>query len=100
MGKNSIKHAFRKYHRLLAIIVCIPISVTVLTGIAVTLVEEWGLGAGIIPRSFLLDLHTGELFHLQAIYPLLNGLGLIGLLITGLSMSGLLSRKKAIKPTK
>jgi hypothetical protein len=41
-----------------------------------------------------LKIHTGEIFHLQAIYPILNGLGMIGLLVTGLSMSGLFGRKK------
>jgi hypothetical protein len=30
-----------------------------------------------------------EIIHLEKIYPILNGLGLIGLLITGLSMTGL-----------
>jgi hypothetical protein len=41
----------------------------------------------------LLNIHTGEIFNLQAIYPILNGLGMIGLLVTGLSMSGVFGRK-------
>jgi hypothetical protein len=34
-----------------------------------------------------------ELLDLEKIYPLLNGLGVIGLLITGLSMTGLFGKK-------
>lgn len=44
--------------------------------------------------GFLLGLHTLEILHLEAIYPLLTGLGLVGLLITGVSMTGLF-RKRA-----
>jgi len=39
--------------------------------------------------EFLLGLHTLEIVHLEKIYPILNGLGLVGLLITGLSLTGL-----------
>lgn len=88
-----MKRAFRKYHRLLAVIVAIPLLLTVLTGIAASLVEEWGLGAGIISRSVLLDIHSGEILHLAAIYPLLNGLGLLAMIVTGLSMSPLFNRR-------
>ena len=87
-----MKRSFRKYHRILAIIVCLPLTVTVLTGMIVTIVREWFPGAG-IPSSTLLSIHTGEILHLQAIYPMLNGLGIIGLLATGLSMTSLFGRK-------
>ena len=83
-----MKRIFRKYHRLLAIVLFLPLFVTVLTGMAATVLEEWSLNLG-ISRSLLLKIHTGEILHLQAIYPVLDGLGLIGLLITGISMSGL-----------
>jgi hypothetical protein len=88
-----MKRQFRKYHRFIAPIICLPLSLTVLTGMATTMVGEWSLNFG-LSRSFLLELHTGEIFHLQAIYPILNGLGLIGLLVTGVSMTGLFPRKK------
>ncbi|MBW4510333.1 MAG: peptidase [Scytonematopsis contorta HA4267-MV1] len=87
-----MKRAFRKYHRTIAIIISLPVALTVLTGMVVTMVGEWGINIG-ISRGFLLSIHTGEIFHLQAIYPILNGLGLIGLLVTGLSMSGLFTQK-------
>ncbi|MFB8796394.1 MAG: peptidase [Microcoleus sp.] len=91
-----MKKAFRKYHRILAMIIALPIILTVLTGMATTIVREWPINTEISSR-LLLKIHTGEIFHLQAIYPILNGLGMIGLLVTGLSMSGLFDRRK--KPT-
>lgn len=92
-----MKRLFRKYHRLLALIVAIPLTLTVLTGMVVTFSEEWSLNVG-LSRSLLLKIHTGEIFHLEGFYPILNGLGAIGMIVTGLSMSNLFNRKtKAIK---
>lgn len=86
-----MKRTFRKYHRMIATIISLPLILTVLTGMTVTMVGEWGMNIG-LSRSLLIDIHTGEIFHLQGIYPILNGLGLIGLLVTGLSMSGLFGK--------
>jgi hypothetical protein len=91
-----MKRNFRKYHRFIAPILFLPLALTVLTGMAATMVGEWSLNFG-VSRQLLLGLHSGEIFHLEAIYPMLNGLGLIGLLVTGISMTGLFSRKK-VKP--
>jgi hypothetical protein len=88
-----MKRAFRKYHRVLATILCLPLALTVLTGMATTMVGEWSLNFG-LSRSLLLALHTGEIFHLEAIYPILNGLGLIGLLVTGASMTSVFKTRK------
>ncbi|MGF1937962.1 MAG: peptidase [Nostoc sp. ChiQUE02] len=78
---------FRRYHRQIAIVLCLPLFLTVLTGMSFTIAHEWlhqdELG------EFILRIHTLEILHLEKIYPLLNGLGLIGLLITGVSMTGL-----------
>lgn len=90
---QNIKRAFRKYHRIIAIIICLPLALTVLTGMTTTMVGEWGMSIG-VSRSLLLEIHTGEILHLGGIYPILNGLGIIGLLVTGLSMSGLFGGKK------
>ncbi|PZV07651.1 MAG: peptidase [Leptolyngbya sp.] len=85
---------FRKYHRSLAIIMALPLGLTILTGLGYTIFEDWlhldGVG------EFLIGLHTGELVGLEDIYPVLNGLGAIGLVITGIVMSGLTkSRRKS-----
>lgn len=89
----NMKKAFRKYHRIIGIIVCLPLLLTVVTGMLATVVGEWPINTGISSR-LMLKIHTGEIFHLQAIYPILNGIGLIGLLVTGMSMSGLFNQKK------
>ncbi|MBH8551854.1 peptidase [Nostocaceae cyanobacterium CENA357] len=82
---------FRRYHRQIAIVLCLPLFLTVLTGMSFTIAHEWldqnELGA------FILKLHTLEILHLEGIYPILNGLGLVGLLITGLSMTGLFRQR-------
>ncbi|MUG91278.1 peptidase [Scytonema sp. UIC 10036] len=88
-----MKRAFRKYHRTIGIIICLPLILTVLTGMLTTIVKEWPVYTG-ISSNLLLKIHTGEILHLEAIYPILNGLGLIGLLVTGMSMSGLFDRKR------
>ncbi len=98
MSKERImQRTFRKYHRVLATIVFLPIALTVLTGMLATLIREWSLPLGLTP-NFLIRIHTGEIFHLEAVYPLLNGLGLIGLLVTGITM--LQSRRKVQKSVK
>ena len=89
----TMKKAFRKYHRILGIIVCLPLLLTVVTGMLATIAGEWPINLG-LSSNLMLKIHTGEIFHLQAIYPILNGFGLIGLLVTGMSMSGLFNQKK------
>lgn len=86
--------SFRKYHRTLAIILALPLFVTLLTGIAATLVGEWSANFE-ASRSLLLSIHRGEIFGLQRIYSILNGLGLLGLLVTGLSMTSLFNKKRS-----
>lgn len=78
--------AFRKYHRLLAIAVSLPLLLTVLTGIGYTIADEWLHQEGI--AGFLMRIHTFKVLGLERIYPLLTGLGLVGLIVTGLSMTG------------
>lgn len=85
---------FRKYHRWLALIVLVPLALTVVTGMLTTVSQEWPINIG-LTSSFLLKLHTGEIFGLQAIYPILDGIGVIGLLVTGANMLGLFGKKKA-----
>jgi Protein of unknown function (DUF3153) len=88
----QLKRSFRKYHRRLAPIIFLPLALTTLTGMATTTTAEWKWNLG-ISRSLLLEIHTGEIFHLQGIYPILNGLGVVGLLITGIMMSGIFNRQ-------
>lgn len=91
-----LKKAFRKYHRVLASMIFLPLILTTITGIATTMTAEWRWNLG-IPRGLLMSIHTGEIFHLQAVYPILNGLGTLGLLITGITMTGIFNRKPPVQ---
>lgn len=84
--------AFRKYHRVLAIALCLPLFLTVLSGMGYTVFDEWFQQEEL--AEFLLRVHTFDILGLETIYPVLNGLGLIGLLITGLSMTGLGKKRR------
>jgi hypothetical protein len=86
-----MNRALRKYHRTIAIAVCLPLIVTVVTGLGYTILDEWFHQDEL--AEFILDIHTFKILHLEAIYPLLNGLGLIGLLVTGLNMTGLFRKR-------
>ena len=84
---TPMNRIFRKYHRTLAIILCLPLFLTVLTGVGYSIFDEW-----LEQEQFaglLLKIHTMEILHFEKFYPLLNGLGLVGLLITGLTMTNL-----------
>jgi Sec-independent protein secretion pathway component TatC len=82
---------FRKYHRQIAIVFSLPLLLTVVTGMGFTIAEEW-LHQRQLAR-FLIKVHTLEIFNLGEIFPVLNGLGLIGLLVTGIYMSGMFRRR-------
>ncbi len=92
-----MKLALRKYHRRIAIALCLPLLVTTISGISLAIADEWLHQEEFV--GFLLKVHTFEIFGLAAILPILNGLGLLGLLATGLSMTGLFSNKHPTKRT-
>lgn len=82
-----MKHSSRKYYHILGIIICLPLITAVLTDHSLTtLVREWSVNLGISSR-LIMTIHIGEIIHLQGVYSILNGLGLVGLVITGLSLS-------------
>jgi hypothetical protein len=85
----------RKYHRWLAIALCLPLFVTAISGISLAIADKWLQQEDVV--GFLLKVHTFELFGLAAILPVLNGVGLFGLLTTGLSMTGIFSKRRPIK---
>lgn len=89
----TMNRLFRKYHRTLAVILSLPILLTIITGVGYTIFDEWFKQGEI--GHFLLEIHTMEILHLEKIYPLLNAIGLIGLLVTGLSMTNLFRKKPA-----
>lgn len=90
-GKMNLRGAFRRYHGQLAIGLCIPLILTTITGVAYSILDKWfSLKKA---AALVLQIHSGSIFGLEAIYPLLNGLGLVGLLLTGLSMTSLFRKR-------
>jgi PepSY-associated TM region len=78
---------FRKLHRKSAPIVFIPLFLSALTGVAYSLGRNWFGIPGEI-AGFLLNLHEGRFLGkpLVPVYVLLVGLGLLGMVVTGVTM--------------
>jgi Sec-independent protein secretion pathway component TatC len=86
-----MKKNFRKYHRMIATFFCLPLLFTALTGISIAIADTWLHQARL--AAFLISVHTFQIFKLDAIMPILNGLGLICLVATGISMTGLFTKR-------
>jgi uncharacterized iron-regulated membrane protein len=74
----------RQLHRTVAPIVLLPLFITMATGVIYRLSKDW-FGLSRDQVHFLMTLHEGEYLGptLEPIYVLLNGLGLLWMLITG-----------------
>ncbi len=78
---------FRKLHRKVAPILFLPLLATTLTGVAYRLGRSWfGMPKNV--AEFFLTIHQGEYLGqpLVPIYVLLVGLGLLGMVVTGVTM--------------
>ncbi|MEL6462672.1 MAG: PepSY domain-containing protein [Cyanobacteria bacterium J06621_15] len=81
------KQLLRKLHLTIAPIVILPLLITVSTGVIYRISKDWfGLSRNQV--HFLMVLHEGEYFGktLESVYVLLNGLGLLWMLVTGGAM--------------
>lgn len=83
----NLNQHLRKWHRTLAPIVLLPLFVTVATGVSYRLGKSW-LGLSRDQVHFLMSIHEGEYLGqtLEPVYVLLNGLGLLWMLVTGTIM--------------
>jgi hypothetical protein len=74
----------RKLHRTIAPIVLLPLLITVTSGVLYRLSKDW-FGLSRDQVHFLMTLHEGEYLGptLEPVYVLLNGLGLLWMLVTG-----------------
>ncbi|GAB1542002.1 hypothetical protein NUACC21_46750 [Scytonema sp. NUACC21] len=91
---------FRKIHRKIAPIVFLPLLASALTGIAYRVGRSWFN----IPNqlaNFFMVIHQGEYLGqpLVPIYVLLVGLGLIAMIVTGLSMTKLFDSNRSSPKT-
>lgn len=84
----------RQIHKILAPIAFIPLAVTALTGIMFRVGKDW-LGMSKDTAAIFLRIHQGTYWGTsgRAFYVLIIGLALITLLITGLSLTGILPKK-------
>lgn len=96
----SLAHKFRTIHRKIAPIVFLPLIVTAFTGVAFYIFTNW-FGVSEEKGEFFLEIHQGEFLgdQLRPIYVLLVGLGLLGMIITGLVMNPLFKHKSLTKIT-
>ncbi len=95
-----IKQKFRKLHRIVAPIVFLPLFVTVITGVAYRLGRNW-FGLSKDQAHILMVIHEAEYLgeEIKPFYVLLNGIGLIWMLVTGIIMSGLFNKNKPKQDT-
>lgn len=79
------KARLRQLHRTLVPIMVVPLLLTLTTG---TLFQFAALSDRASDFIWLLELHRGKFgqINLELVYPFLNGLGLLTLLITGFLM--------------
>lgn len=87
-----MKRLLHKYHRILGILACLPLTLTVITGMLYPILDSLPFNTRNLLR-LIVRIHTGDFFHLQAIYSILNGLSLAALIVTGIGMTRLSSRK-------
>ncbi|MDJ0707341.1 MAG: peptidase [Leptolyngbyaceae cyanobacterium MO_188.B28] len=85
----------RKLHRKVAPIIFLPLFVTSLTGVGYRIARSW-FGASDEVGEFLMYIHQGTFLgkDLRVFYVLLNGLGVIAMLMTGIFMTTLFRRKQ------
>ncbi len=84
---------FRKLHRSIAPIIFLPLLLSTVTGLGYRLGKSWfGMSADL--GDLMMVFHQGEFLgqKLVPIYVLLVGLGMLGAIVTGLSMTKIFSR--------
>ena len=95
MRKVSINVLLRKYHRQLSIVTLLPITLITLTGTSIPIIEKLGF---IDATNFMIKVHTGKIFGLDLFYSVACGLGLLGLIVTGVVLTDLVPTKSGKQP--
>lgn len=86
---------FRKLHRQVAPIIFLPLAIAAITGLAFSLAINWGKVEE-DSVEILIRIHEGAYLgsQLKPIYVLLLGLGVIGMIVSGLTMTKLFGRAR------
>jgi hypothetical protein len=85
----------RKLHRLIAPIIFLPLFLTAATGVIYRVGRTW-FGASSEFGEIMMYIHQGTFLgsQLRVFYVLLNGLGVIAMLFTGIYLTTLFRRKR------
>jgi uncharacterized iron-regulated membrane protein len=96
----SLRQKFRTIHRKIAPVVFLPLILTAFTGVAFYIFTNW-FGLSEEKGEIFLVIHQGEFLgdQLKPIYVILAGLGLLGMIITGLVINPLFKQKSFAKIT-
>jgi hypothetical protein len=86
---------WRKLHRFIAPILFLPLLLTTITGVIYRVGRSW-FGMSKELGKLFLDIHQGAFLgaDLKTFYVLLDGLGLVALILTGMIMSGIFFKKR------
>lgn len=89
------KMSDRALHRLLAPIVCLPLFLSAISGIAYRIGRTW-FGMSSDFGELMMVIHQGEYLgdFLKPIYVLLVGVGLLFMLATGIRMTGIFRKRR------
>lgn len=90
---------FRKWHRVLAPIVFLPLFLTAFTGVFYRVGRTW-FGLSSDWGELLMVIHQGTWLgkDLRVFYVLLNGLGVFAMLLTGIIMTRIFQPSRRNKP--
>lgn len=80
----------RKLHRKIAPFVFLPLFVTALTGVSYRVARSW-FGVSEEVGDMIMFIHQGTFLgkDLRVFYVILNGLGLLGMVVSGIVMSSI-----------
>lgn len=93
------KRTFRKIHRKIAPILFLPLVLSALTGLSYRLGKSW-FGMSSDNAEIFMIIHQGEYLgdQLKPIYVLLLGLGLLGAIASGLTMTAIFNKNPKSPP--
>jgi hypothetical protein len=94
LASNASK--VRYLHRFLAPIFFLPLFISTITGLTFRLSQAW-FGLSEEQTEIFMNIHQGNYLgpFLRVIYVLLIGLGLLGILVTGMQMTGIFRKRTA-----
>ncbi len=85
----------RKVHQKIAPVIFLPLLVTVITGVIFDITETW-FNPSESWKELILSIHKGAYLgeKIGILYVILNGLGVVVMLVTGLSMLRSFNRRQ------